>query len=696
DPARTRALTDAQLRTLMTKIIEDERASAALRKHVAARYPAATGRSAKANSRTRGIVSAVVPACEAVPELRDPGSRRLRVYAVDPSFSSRLDTAGIDHTTLQVPWEPLAPDPGWHAARGQGGAAAADASREPGPLGEYFAVDDADEAEQDYGMVDLDDPRLLAQDGWAPSEGNPHFHQQMVYAVARSTVEQFERALGRPVFWRALPDGRFRRRLTLRPHALRQANAFYDPEKAELAFGYFDADADDPGEHMPGSRVYSCLSHDIITHETTHALLDGMHRHYSSPTNADVLAFHEAFADLVALLQHFALTDVLEHEITRTRGDLAAESVLGSLAIQFGRASGQRAALREAIGRVVDGQWQRSRPDPGQYRATPTPHARGAVLVAAVFDAFLAIYDRRTADLLRLGTGGTGLRPAGAIHPDLVRRLAGEAGKSARHVLLMIIRALDYLPPVDVTFFEFLRAVITADVDLVPDDRLDYRVAFLDAFRRRGIYPEEEGTEAPADPRTLSVETLRWRGPDRSRRAGSWDEIEKEYRKVADGLKPYADECLYLSDRGERFARKLIRQGELHDQLTEAFGRVPDFARELGLDPDLAFVVEELRNVIRVGPDGRHLPQVVISLLQTAPARADGHPFAFPGGSTVIIDLTVPAVRYCISKSIGNQARKERTTRFVRASQADPLHALYFRPDARRPFAALHQLSGAL
>ena len=46
----------------------------------------------------------------------------------------------------------------------------------------------------------------------------------------------------------------------------------------------------------------------------------------------------------------------------------------------------------------------------------------------------------------------------------------------------MCIRALDYCPPVDITFGEYLRAIITADCDLVEDDRLRYRVAFVEAF----------------------------------------------------------------------------------------------------------------------------------------------------------------------------------------------------------------------
>jgi len=37
--------------------------------------------------------------------------------------------------------------------------------------------------------------------------------------------------------------------------------------------------------------VYAALSHDIIAHEMTHALLDGIHKAFREPSNPDVLAF---------------------------------------------------------------------------------------------------------------------------------------------------------------------------------------------------------------------------------------------------------------------------------------------------------------------------------------------------------------------------------------------------------------------
>ena len=109
-------------------------------------------------------------------------------------------------------------------------------------------------------------------------------------------------------------------RLRIYPHALREANAYYDPSKIALLFGYFQA-ADTSGSVTRGSGVFGVVSHDIVAHETTHALLDGLHPRYSERTNVDMAAFHEAFADIVALFQHFAMPESLIRQIRQAQGD---------------------------------------------------------------------------------------------------------------------------------------------------------------------------------------------------------------------------------------------------------------------------------------------------------------------------------------------------------------------------------------
>lgn len=111
------------------------------------------------------------------------------------------------------------------------------------------------------------------------------------------------------------------------------------------------------------------------------------------------------------------------------------------------------------------------------------------MLVAAVFEAFAKIYRRKTERYLRLATGGTGLLPAGELSYDLQSVLADRVAKLAGQFLSICIRAIDYCPPIGLTFGDYLRALITADHDLVADDPWDYRGALVEGFRLRNIYP---------------------------------------------------------------------------------------------------------------------------------------------------------------------------------------------------------------
>ena len=618
-----------------------------------------------------------------------PPYRRLKAYAFDPSLSLKMDTAEINDIVYKVPWEELT----------------------PGPVGEYIQVIDYDPyAKSFYKPVDLDDKFVLAQDGYDPSESNPKFHQQMVYAVVMTTIKNFERALGRKILWAPRRLGgnlmyeEYVPHLRVYPHALREANAYYSPLKKALLFGYFSSTPADQALQMPDSLVFTCLSHDIIAHEVTHAILDGIHSFYNEPTNPDVLAFHEAFADLVALFQHFTFPEVLKHQIAKTRGDLASQNLLGQLAQEFGAAIGNYGSLRDAIGEIdkETGKWKMHEPSPDDYKTVMEPHARGSILVAAVFEAFINIYKNRVADLLRIASNGTGILVQGELQPDLVNRMAKEASKAARHVLDICIRALDLCPPTDITFGDYLRAIITADLDLVPDDSREYRLAFIDAFRKRGIYPEGI--------KTLSVESLAQPkvhitgfGSEEKISGFAPDEWTKEMLKtINEFLREYANEIKYINKREEIFnitkgyiggttfssdIGKTIRG--LHDRINTKFSKSPEFERITGLafieNPESigvrrskkydgpSFQILNLRLVSRVGPTNNQINYVLFSMIQRSgvvfkdgkfkehyipPSQSDTEShipeggFEFRGGCTLIFDLDSLQLKYAISKPL--------------------------------------------
>ena len=625
-----------------------------------------------------------------------PPSRQLRAYAFDPSLNLSMQDWLLNQVVIRVPWEE-------------------EDVFGVGPAGEYLEVVDIDPASGlFYPPVNLNDPNLLAQDGLPPDEGNPQFHQQMVYAVAMATISRFERALGRRALWAPGKEGQgdpngFIRRLRVYPHALREANAYYSPQKKALIFGYFPAQNKDPAHILPGGMVFSCLSHDIVAHETTHALLDGMQRLFIEPSNPDVLAFHEAFADIVALFQHFTYPEVLRSQIARAHGDLANENMLGQLAQQFGLAIGRRGALRDALGSVDEqsGEWKRSVPDPSAYQIQLEPHARGAILVAAVFDAFLAIYKARVADLVRLATGGSGVLPPGDLHPDLINRLADEGAKAAGHVLNICIRALDYLAPVDPTFGDYLRALITADVDMVPDDPHNYRIAFIEGFRRYGIYPR--------DVRSLSVESLLWSEPDPDLQSALIDTLGTQ--KMMRGLSP---DWVTTSDRKKVYYECLNSRKWLQsflDQLNLADANHSRALHELWLYaggegsrkiaqtegfPKLE--VEFIRPAHRIAPSGDAITDLVISIIQRrngyrdvqeqarADAGASDQPadFLMYGGCTLLIDLASKRVRYSIGKRIESDRRLNAQRDYLVQRSSTSLHFTYLR-DVWSPFFLARQ-----
>ena len=380
---------------------------------------------------------------------------------------------------------------------------------------------------------------------------DPAVRAQNVYVIAARTLAAFEHALGRRLGW-----GFSGHQLYLVPAAFAEANAFYDPDSSAILFGYFEP-ADTPG----GPTVYCSLSHDVVAHETTHAILDGLRRRFEEPSLPDQAAFHEAFADIVALTSVFSMTETvlalvpgdpvsgMVDEDRVTVGALARTALLG-LAEQFGAAIRVHGgdALRRSVTLAAD---------PGllSQAAYQEPHARGEILVAAVANALLEIWTKRLVDVHAEGT---------PLHRT---RVAEEGSKTAGNLLTMCIRAIDYLPPVDLSFDDFATALLAADEEMVPDDRHGYRDTLRDAFHRYGI----------GDAEPLQVATFG--------------------RKDAPSFRS-------------------IHQEELRIRRDEVFRWLWQNAPLLGISMDFYLSVETVTPCARVAPDGFVVREVVATYMQ--------------------------------------------------------------------------------
>jgi hypothetical protein len=480
---------------------------------------------------------------------------------------------------------------------------------------------------------------------------DPQFHAQNVYGIVSQTLARFERALGRRVNW-----GFAGHQLRVAPHAFADANAFYAPEERALFFGYFAGET--------GQTIFTCLSHDVIAHETTHALVDGIRTRFTDPSSPDQAAFHEGFADCVALLSVFSQREVVEqalessareanlprapvkrgsdHLIARaalTRQALQ-ESVLLGLAEQMGR---EMAQIRgSALRRSVQLTASKTILDSEEYRE---PHRRGEVLVAAVMQTFVEVWATRLDSLRRFGAFLN------------LQRVAEEGCAAADYLLTMLIRALDYTPPVHLDFPDFLSAVLTADIEVREEDGpYGYRAALLARFNAFGIEPASPGSQ---------------------HQPGVWSRSN-------------APDFTY--DRNHFEALQ-------HDP-DEVFGFVWENREALHFDKEAYTRVLSVRPCIRVGPDGFVLRETVAEVIQRLDLTAGelstlkikkprdmtpATPIALLGGSTLIFD-EYGRLKYEIHNDIMDTKR-----------QTAHLQCLfdngYFDGDAAsfRPFAEMHR-----
>jgi hypothetical protein len=366
-----------------------------------------------------------------------------------------------------------------------------------------------------------------------------------------------------------------------------------------------------------------------------------------------VPAFHEAFADLIAVFQRFTFEELVCAQMKKAKGRLDGQTLLRILAPEFGVELGLQGGLRTfepALSRALKERdaTETSPPSPIgiadlSEEDRNQPHKLGRILAEAIFDAFATIVHRKTAPIIGLATQGTGVLPEGAIAPALLDEIVHVTRRVAEQFRTICIRAIDYCPPVHVEFGDYIRALITADRALVRKDPHGYREAIVKAALMRGIYPRHVPTP--------SETSLMWHGPEHA--------VEPIEGLDLSSLNFNGDPAI-PAGRGE-----LKRQARI---LGEALAVSPKLLQECGLNPSgegygLIEIVS-IRSSRRVGPDGQVGFDLIAEIVQNREIIVEGHRISVRGGATIIFDAE-GAIRYVIRKRVDNEDRRAEIERFL-------------------------------
>ena len=238
-----------------------------------------------------------------------------------------------------------------------------------GPVCERIAVLDFEETGALRTGVTFEPPsgrRTLARYAVVKNRSDRDFQNVSVFATVLKTIAAFERedVLGRRVRWAF--DGP---QLLIVPRAGEWANAFYERESRSLQFFHFDSD-----KHQ--RTIYTSLSHDIVAHETGHAILDGIHPDLYDAVSPQGLAIHEGVADLTALIMSLSSGTLRKKVLDDTRGSIKGMTAISAVAEEFGSALYGNRPLRSL--------WNHAKLDSSSIDLSE-PHDLSQVLSGALF-----------------------------------------------------------------------------------------------------------------------------------------------------------------------------------------------------------------------------------------------------------------------------------------------------------------------
>lgn len=159
---------------------------------------------------------------------------------------------------------------------------------------------------------------------YAPS--SKRFNQVQAFVSAQKTLDLFQGYADRPIPW-AFDS----QKLGVIPHAGEGKNAYYARWNQSIAFYSFKS-------RDLGKTVHVAQSADVVSHETGHAILDGMKPEWGKTFDRETKATHEAFGDCAAMLLTVSRPQNRAAALAATAGDLRKDNRISSIAEEFGTA----------------------------------------------------------------------------------------------------------------------------------------------------------------------------------------------------------------------------------------------------------------------------------------------------------------------------------------------------------------------
>lgn len=304
--------------------------------------------------------------------------------------------------------------------------------------------------------------------------------QTLCFGMVIRTIRLIEKhqVLGRKLKWGFNGD-----QLFVVPRAGFGANAFYHRDSHSLQF-LVVADQGRPSDGANGEQQgrFTALSPDIVAHETAHAIVDGIAPGLYDAAAPESLALHEAIADVTALIVSLKTGPFVTYVLDRGQGNLDGPLVgsiaeeIGALSVPSGSNKHRAHGLRNLSNTYALPRSDGTMPKEMAAVTSLEPHDLSEVLSGALFSFMMKLFvQRRKQRMVEKSTSS--YSASGYAVAVSVGALAS-----------IVYRALDYLPPGEISFADFGRAMLAADRVIFPgDDEKELRDLLTEELVRRNI-----------------------------------------------------------------------------------------------------------------------------------------------------------------------------------------------------------------